>query len=64
MACRALAQLPQEERRVLVLASYYGLTHQEIARETDQPLGTVKTRARRGLLRLRALLEQAPGGAL
>lgn len=62
LACRALTQLSQEERTVLVLASYYGLTHQEIAEHTGLPLGTVKTRARRGLIRLRGILEPAQGG--
>jgi RNA polymerase sigma-70 factor (ECF subfamily) len=52
--CRsAIAELPADQRRVLELAYFGGLTHQEIAEETATPLGTVKTRARLGLMKLR-----------
>ncbi len=56
-AMRALAQLRPEQRRVLELSIYRGLSHGEIAEATGMPLGTVKTHARRGLIRVRELLE-------
>jgi len=52
--CRAaIAELPEEQRRALELAYFEGLTHQEIAQRTATPLGTVKTRVRLGLMKLR-----------
>lgn len=56
-ALRAMEQLRPEQRRVLQLAIFQGCSHEEIARATGLPLGTVKTHARRGLLRLRQALE-------
>jgi RNA polymerase sigma-70 factor (ECF subfamily) len=52
----ALESLPQAEREALVLAYFEGLTQQEIATRLEWPLGTVKTRTRRALRRLRAAL--------
>lgn len=52
----ALAELPEHEREVLVLAYFSGLTQREIAARIDLPLGTVKSRAARGTRRLGDLL--------
>ncbi len=52
--CRsAIAELPEDQRRALELAYFDGLTHQEISERTGTPLGTVKTRVRLGLMKLR-----------
>jgi len=52
----ALAELSGDERRVLELAYWGGLTQAEIADELDTPLGTIKSWMRRGLLRMRGTL--------
>jgi RNA polymerase sigma-70 factor (ECF subfamily) len=52
----ALEQLSDEQRRVLRLAFFEGLTQVEIAEKLAEPLGTIKARAHRGLVRLRAVL--------
>jgi RNA polymerase sigma-70 factor (ECF subfamily) len=53
----ALAQLPPEQQEVLALAYFKGQTHREIAEMLGQPLGTVKTRIRLGMQKLRELLQ-------
>jgi RNA polymerase sigma factor (sigma-70 family) len=53
----AITQLPDDQRRALVLAAYMGRTAREISDLDDVPLGTVKTRIRTAMLKLRDELE-------
>lgn len=55
-ASDALTRLSDEQQRVLRLSIFQGLSHEKIATSTGLPLGTVKTHARRGLIKLRELL--------
>lgn len=54
---KALAALPAEQRVPIELGFFGGKTHEEISRDSGTPLGTIKTRIRSGLRRLRAELE-------
>ncbi|MBL9203371.1 MAG: sigma-70 family RNA polymerase sigma factor [Opitutaceae bacterium] len=56
----AVATLPLEQKRAVELAFFGGLTQEEIARQLAEPLGTVKARIRRGLLKLRDSLAARP----
>jgi len=53
----ALAVLTAEQRQVIELAFFAGLTHTEVAARLRQPIGTVKTRIRLGMMKLRAAFE-------
>jgi RNA polymerase sigma-70 factor (ECF subfamily) len=53
---RAVAALPRDQSRAIELAFFRGLTHVEIAERLGQPLGTVKTRIRLAMTKLRGLL--------
>lgn len=58
---RCMGNLSGEQRSSLALAYYQGLSHAEVAEQMSQPLGTVKSWVRRGLLSLRACLDRAAG---
>ena len=55
---RALAQIPVDQRQALFLGYFEGLTQSEIAARLGAPLGTVKTRMRTGMAKLRELLQE------
>lgn len=54
----AVAGLPQSQQQAIELAYYEGLSHTEIATRLNQPLGTVKTRIKLGMSKLRESLQQ------
>lgn len=60
----ALGQLPEAQRRVIEMAYFEGYTHHEIAERMGTPIGTVHTRARLGLEKLRQLLQDQVEGQL
>lgn len=59
----ALGKLNLEERRAIALAFFDGLTHEEIATALRTPVGTIKARIRRGLLKLKPALARLHGAA-
>ncbi|HEV7474323.1 MAG TPA: sigma-70 family RNA polymerase sigma factor [Pyrinomonadaceae bacterium] len=61
---RALQELPEEQRTTLLLAYFDGLTQSEIAAKLNAPLGTIKTRMRSGMAKLRARLTSQGGSQL
>lgn len=58
----ALKQLPDDTQQIFALHFDQGMTHPEIAERTGLPLGSVKTRLRRGLIRIRDILHRLDGG--
>jgi RNA polymerase sigma-70 factor (ECF subfamily) len=56
---RALEELPEQERRVIQLAYFEGHTYVQVAKILDQPEGTVKSRIRSGMRRMRNVLIEA-----
>ena len=58
---RETLDLTEEQQRVIQLAVFHGASHEKIAASTGMPLGTVKAHIRRGMIRLREILE-VPGG--
>jgi RNA polymerase sigma-70 factor (ECF subfamily) len=55
----AMGELPDEERRAIELAYFDGRTYREVARLLDQPEGTIKSRIRNGMRRMRTKLSDA-----
>ena len=54
----AMTELSQEQQRVLQLSIFHNQSHEKIAASTGMPLGTVKTHARRGLIKLRSVIDE------
>lgn len=58
MVRRALASLPPDQKQALLMAFFEGKTHLEIAESLGEPLGTIKARIRRAMLKLRDSLQE------
>ncbi|HVX86393.1 MAG TPA: sigma-70 family RNA polymerase sigma factor [Phycisphaerae bacterium] len=58
---RCLSELPQDQKHAIELAFFDGLTHVEISEKLNVPLGTIKTRIRLGLLKIRDRLKELMG---
>jgi RNA polymerase sigma-70 factor (ECF subfamily) len=56
LVSKALSDLPEAQRRALELAYYEGLSHSEIAERLGEPLGTIKTRIKLGMTKLKTVL--------
>lgn len=57
----AIAQLPKEQKVALAYAYFQGYSHREIAVTLDEPIGTIKTRIRLGMQKLRQVLSEENG---
>ncbi len=62
-ALEAMDGLPEDEKHALGLWLYRGLTHRQISEATDAPIGTIKSRLRRGLIRIGEAVGARPAGA-
>lgn len=60
----AVAELPTSQRDPILLSVRHGLSHTQISEQTGMPLGTVKTNIRRGLIKVRELLDGEAGEAV
>ncbi len=60
----ALAKIPGDQREAIELAYFQGMTHRQIAEQTSIPLGTVKSRIRNGIQKLRADLDDGENRVL
>lgn len=58
LAC--MKHIEEAEQNCLLLAYYYGYTHEEIASRLEAPVGTVKSRIRRGLMKVKECLDNGP----
>lgn len=59
LLAQLMRELPPEQRQLIELAFFHGYTHSELAQKLQLPLGTVKTRLRSGLQKLRGLWERS-----